>query len=323
MNGAENITNPAPAGKNAPVLDAKGKARLQKAVKDFEAIFMGMMMKSMRSTVPKDGQSGDSFGNDVMESLFDTEVAKKMAGRSNLGLADMLYRSITNEPLPAPGATAPSTMPTTLATTLARAQALQSAPRARALQSTPPSATPSAPASAPAHAKASRSAVTVPHAGALQQAPAQPVVWTAPSASTLDRIASYEHIIQDASQKHGVDTTIIKAVIAVESAGQANAVSAKDAKGLMQLTDTTAADMGVTNVWNPAENIHGGAKYLQSLTRRFPGDTASIIASYNAGPGRVEKHGGIPPIPETQAYVRRVMNYMKFFEKEEASNERR
>jgi soluble lytic murein transglycosylase-like protein len=163
----------------------------------------------------------------------------------------------------------------------------------------------------------------VPHAGALQQAPAQPVVWTAPSASTLDRIASYEHIIQDASQKHGVDTTIIKAVIAVESAGQANAVSAKDAKGLMQLTDTTAADMGVTNVWNPAENIHGGAKYLQSLTRRFPGDTASIIASYNAGPGRVEKHGGIPPIPETQAYVRRVMNYMKFFEKEEASNERR
>ena len=332
MNGAENITNPAPAGKNAPVLDAKGKARLQKAVKDFEAIFMGMMMKSMRSTVPKDGQSGDSFGNDVMESLFDTEVAKKMAGRSNLGLADMLYRSITNEPLPAPGATAPSTMPTTLATTLARAQALQSAPRAQALQSapraqalqsTPPSATPSAPASAPAHAKASRSAVTVPHAGALQQAPAQPVVWTAPSASTLDRIASYEHIIQDASQKHGVDTTIIKAVIAVESAGQANAVSAKDAKGLMQLTDTTAADMGVTNVWNPAENIHGGAKYLQSLTRRFPGDTASIIASYNAGPGRVEKHGGIPPIPETQAYVRRVMNYMKFFEKEEASNERR
>jgi len=144
-----------------------------------------------------------------------------------------------------------------------------------------------------------------------------------PSASTLDRIASYEKIIQDASVKHGVDTTMIKAVIAAESAGKSDAVSAKDAKGLMQLTDTTAADMGVTNVWNPAENIHGGAKYLRSLTQKFPHDTASVIASYNAGPARVEKHGGVPPIPETKAYVRRVMEYMKYFEKEEASHEGR
>ena len=80
MDGTANITNPAPGGKNTPVLDAKGKARLQKAVKDFEAIFMGMMMQSMRSTVPKDESSGESFGNDAMQSLFDAEVAKKMAG---------------------------------------------------------------------------------------------------------------------------------------------------------------------------------------------------------------------------------------------------
>jgi len=100
MDGTANITTPAAAPKSGAVLDAKGKARLQKAVKDFEAIFMGMMMKSMRSTVPKDGESGESFGGDVMESLFDQEVAKRMAGRSNLGLAEMLYRSITKEPLP-------------------------------------------------------------------------------------------------------------------------------------------------------------------------------------------------------------------------------
>jgi len=307
MDGAAHITSPAPAGKNTPALDAKGKARLQKAVRDFEAIFMGMMMKSMRSTVPKDGQSGDSFGDDVMESLFDAEVAKKMAGRSNLGLADMLYRSITHEPLPGtpPGADKAAVVPQT--------PAPQGVPQPRVLQGAPGPLPPPA----PAPAKTPRTAVTVPHPAAQQG------VWTAPSASTLDRIASYENIIQDASQKHGVDTTMIKAVIAAESAGKADAVSAKDAKGLMQLTDTTAADMGVANVWNPAENIHGGAKYLQSLTRRFPGNTASIIASYNAGPGQVAKHGGVPPIRETQAYVRRVMNYMKYFEKEEASNEGR
>jgi soluble lytic murein transglycosylase-like protein len=321
MDGTANITNPAPAGKSAPVLDAKGKVRLQKAVKDFEAIFMGMMMKSMRSTVPKDGQSGDSFGNDVMESLFDTEVAKKMAGRSNLGLAEMLYRSITNEPLPG-AASAQSGKPGSLPVR----DCLPSAPEGDAANASPSGISPAsapAPAAPQAHSGASRSAATTPRTGAFRQPPAQPGVWAAPSASTLDRIASYEHIIRDASQEHGVDTTMIKAVIAAESAGKANAVSAKDAKGLMQLTDTTAADMGVANVWNPAENIHGGTKYLQSLTLRFPGDTASINASYNAGPGRVEKHGGVPPIPETQAYVRRVMNYMKYFEKEEASNEGR
>ena len=116
---------------------------------------------------------------------------------------------------------------------------------------------------------------------------------------------------------------MIKAVIAAESGGDRNAVSPKDAKGLMQLTDSTASDMGVRNVWNPGENIQGGAKYLQTLIQRFPGDPESVIASYNAGPGRVAKHGGVPAIPETQAYVRRVMNYMNYYEQEEAAHARR
>jgi len=314
------------------------------------------MMKSMRSTVPKDGQSGDSFGNDVMESLFDSEVAKRMAGRSNLGLADMLYRSITNEPLPTtaigtaqttmagtetsqapPSTTVPKALQGTQVlrklprpvaqqggeTTLARTETSQGAPRTPTSQgATPASAQPGA-ASTMAPSAALQGAPRRNSSQAVPSVATDPGAWVVPSASTLDRIASYERMIQDAAQKHGVDTTMIKAVIAAESAGKADAVSAKDAKGLMQLTDSTAADMGVTNVWNPSENIHGGAKYLQSLTQKFPGDTASVIASYNAGPGRVGKHGGVPPIPETQAYVRRVMNYMKYFEKEEASNEGR
>jgi Rod binding domain-containing protein len=300
MDGTGNITKPAEAPKSTPPLDAKGKARLQKAVKDFEAIFLGMMMKSMQSTVPKDDASGESFGGDAMESLFDAEVAKRMAGRSNLGLAEMLYKSITKESLPAyepppAGSGSVKSLPLWDGPSVMSKGASTMAPEAT------PKATPNlAPKVAP------------PPAGA----------WTsAPSVSTRERIASYENIIQEAAQKHGVDTTMLKAVIAAESGGKKNAVSPKEAKGLMQLTDSTAADMGVRNVWNPSENIHGGAKYLQSLIQRFPDDTRSVLASYNAGPGRVEKHGGVPPIPETQAYVRRVMNYMNYFQQEEASHE--
>jgi soluble lytic murein transglycosylase-like protein len=342
MNAPGNITNPAAVQKSGSPLDAKGKARLQKAVKDFEAIFMGMMMNSMRSTVPRDAASGESFGNDVMESLFDAEVAKRMAGRSNLGLAEMLYRSITKESLSAPDPVLPAedSQRTSLA-----------APRSHAMHfvpGTPPAPAPEAlhpdPAAlAPVAAKASamaRSLAPPPTAPApvaaktstmspsLAPAPvapslAPPVPPKAPSPSTLDRIAAYENIIQEAARNHGVDSTMLKAVIAAESGGNRNAVSPKEAKGLMQLTDSTAGEMGVRNVWNPRDNIQGGARYLQSLIQRFPGDTESVIASYNAGPARVEKHGGIPPIPETQAYVRRVMNYINFFEQKEASNEGR
>ncbi len=311
MPATGNITNPASAPKSATVLDAKGKARLQKAVKDFEAIFMGMMMKSMRSSVPDEEGAGQSFGGDVMESLFDDAVAKQMAGRSNLGLADMLYRSITKEPLPGsvPGAAG-------IQGNVTAANVLPAVSAAHDMNAASGGTRP-VPASA-----ATKS--PVPEPDPRDSDAASPAgAWTVPSASTLDRIASYENIIQGAARAHGVDSTMLKAVIAAESAGNRNAVSPKDAKGLMQLTDSTAADMGVANVWNPRENIEGGAKYLRSLIQRFPDDTKSVIASYNAGPARVAKHGGVPPIPETQAYVKRVMNYMNFFEQEEAAHEGR
>jgi soluble lytic murein transglycosylase-like protein len=75
--------------------------------------------------------------------------------------------------------------------------------------------------------------------------------------------------------------------------------------------------MGVRNVWNPRENIFGGAKYLQQLLERFRGNLEQAVASYNAGPGAVEKHGGVPPIKETKEYVRRVMSYMQYFQQQE------
>ena len=299
------------AARSDPTLDAARKARLQKAVKDFEAIFLGMMMKSMRSSVPKDEGAGDSFGGDIMESMFDEEVARQMAGRSNLGLADMLYRSITHEPMPGTAAAAPgklvpaAAVPHAAVSPAGHAQEAARAPAAPA-RNAPAAQIPAAPSAQ----------VKKPAA-----APPRPV--TGPPASVRERIAAYEDLIREAAAYHGVDSTVIKAVIAAESGGDRRAVSPKDAKGLMQLTDSTAVDMGVRNVWDARDNIQGGARYLQSLLERFDGDTKNAIASYNAGPARVERHGGVPPIPETQAYVRRVMNYIHFFEQEEASNEGR
>jgi soluble lytic murein transglycosylase-like protein len=105
-----------------------------------------------------------------------------------------------------------------------------------------------------------------------------------------------------------VDSSLVAAVIAQESAGNQYAVSRAGAKGLMQLIDTTARQLGVSKVYDPAQNIFGGAKYLRQLLDRFGGDKSLALASYNAGPGAVDRYQGIPPYRETQEYVRRVLD---------------
>jgi soluble lytic murein transglycosylase-like protein len=135
-----------------------------------------------------------------------------------------------------------------------------------------------------------------------------------PTEQALNRLSKYEHIIQEASETHGVDKNIIKAVILAESAGKEDAISTANAKGLMQLIDATADYLGVRNVWNPKENIFGGTKYLAELLRKYDGDLKLALAGYNAGPGNVDKYNDIPPFTETQTYVKRVMGYLNHLE---------
>ncbi len=130
------------------------------------------------------------------------------------------------------------------------------------------------------------------------------------SNSLNDRIEQYMPIIQDAASKFGISENLIKSVIRTESAGKHDAVSPVGAKGLMQLMDGTASDMGVEDSLDPKQNIMGGAKYLKYLMDRFENDTETALAAYNAGPGNVEKYGGIPPFNETQNYVKKVLNYL-------------
>ena len=130
----------------------------------------------------------------------------------------------------------------------------------------------------------------------------------------MKRIGEYEDMIEAASKKFGIDKKLIQSVILTESAGKADAKSRANAKGLMQLMDSTATDMGVNNPWNPEENINGGTKYLSKLLAKYGGDTDMALAAYNAGPGNVKKYNGIPPFKETQNYIKRVNNYLNLLD---------
>ena len=117
-------------------------------------------------------------------------------------------------------------------------------------------------------------------------------------------------LIRGASQRHGVPEQLISAVIRVESGFNARAVSRKGARGLMQLMPETAAILGVRDSFDPVENINGGVRHLRGLLDRFGNDLPLVLAAYNAGEGAVNTYRGIPPYPETQSYVGRILSIL-------------
>jgi soluble lytic murein transglycosylase-like protein len=127
-----------------------------------------------------------------------------------------------------------------------------------------------------------------------------------PAASVLAAPEQFTQMIRAAAAKHGVDENLIARVIAVESNFNPRAVSRKQALGMMQLLPETALRYSVANVFDPAQNIDGGTHYLKDLLARYRGNLSLALAAYNAGPEMVERYGGVPPFPETLAYVRRI-----------------
>ncbi len=110
---------------------------------------------------------------------------------------------------------------------------------------------------------------------------------------------------------HNLSPALVKAIIKAESNGRMKAVSPKGAQGMMQLMPFTSRRLRVSDPFDPVENIEGGIKYIKELLGAFGGNVVHAVAAYNAGPQAVRKYSGIPPYPETQLYVKRVMTYYR------------
>lgn len=139
--------------------------------------------------------------------------------------------------------------------------------------------------------------------------PASATVATpASSATAVPPGTTVDDFITAASEKHRIDRALIESVIKAESAYNPRAVSPKGARGLMQLMPATAAELGVSDAFDPQANIEAGTRYLQQLLVKYNQDLAKALAAYNAGPHRVQQYNGVPPYRETHAYVVKVIS---------------
>jgi soluble lytic murein transglycosylase-like protein len=117
--------------------------------------------------------------------------------------------------------------------------------------------------------------------------------------------------VEAIARRRGLDPKLVRAVVEVESAFRPDAVSPKGATGLMQLMPSTASELGVADPLDPEANVDGGVRYLIQLLDLYNGDVQKALAAYNAGPGAVARHNGVPPFRETREYVRKVMKKYK------------
>lgn len=283
-----------PATKPAAAKSAAGgksldmeKLRLRKATKELESFFVLHMLKAMRQTIPKSSLLTGGLGEDTYTSMFDEELSKMVAG-GPASLSESLYRSLEKHLTAESG------------DTLATSGIFKSGVTERSR----PSSTTAASRVEPEKLKVKAAAkeTTSP------KAPSPPVV--RPKITSDAVLETYGPTIEEASRKYSLDPTLVYSVIITESGGDPNAVSPKGAKGLMQLMDSTAEQLGVVDSLNPQQNIHGGAKYLRQLLDKYNGDLPRTLAAYNAGPGAVDKHKGVPPYAETKRYVDKVMGHL-------------
>ena len=122
-----------------------------------------------------------------------------------------------------------------------------------------------------------------------------------------------EAIIQKAGKRYGIEPALIRAVIRVESNFRSSAVSPKGAKGLMQIMPGNFKQLGISNPFDPEQNVMGGTSYLRFLLIRYNKRLSFALAAYNAGPSSVDKCQGVPPIKETQAYLKKVVHYYRLY----------
>jgi soluble lytic murein transglycosylase-like protein len=139
-------------------------------------------------------------------------------------------------------------------------------------------------------------------------APSAPAVVASANSSAKLSPADLAEMLAKAGDEHNLDVDLLASLVKAESGGNARAVSRSGARGLMQLMPSTAAGLGVSDSFEPRQNVRGGSAYLDALLLRYHDNMALALAAYNAGPAAVDKYHGIPPYRETQAYVARVIH---------------
>ena len=144
---------------------------------------------------------------------------------------------------------------------------------------------------------------------ATQLAAATAAGTPAATTDTAGDTGQYDALIQASATRNGVDPALLKGLIRQESGFDPDAGSSAGAQGLTQLMPGTASALGVTDLHDPAQSIEGGAEYLSQQLKTFGGDESKALAAYNAGPGAVQRYGGVPPYAETQQYVQNVLGY--------------
>lgn len=254
-------------------LSVDEKAKLENASRGFESIFLNMMLKEIRKAQLVD-ENDEGFGSDILLDYSYMTLSDKISSTGKgIGIAAQIYKFFTGENIPEKNVIEK------------QGQSIDN----------------------------NYSNVASNVAGIKEVVRSE----IPNSSSFIDRVKrrinNYEQIIETASKTYDIDKSLIKSVITAESAGLPNAKSSAGAKGLMQLMDSTAKDLGVSNSFDPTENIMGGTKYLSQMLKRFGNDLNLALAAYNAGPGNVEKHDGVPPFKETTTYIDRVKKYLKLF----------
>jgi len=249
------------------------KTKLEKASRGFESIFLNMMLKEIRKAQLGD-ENDEGFGSDILLDYSYMTLSDKISSTGKgIGIASQIYKYFTGENIP---------------------ESITIENQANKITS-----------------------ISQELKNKVEMLPAitgnEKVVGGNFIDRVKNRLSKYEDIIEKASKEYGINKELIKSVITAESAGLPNAKSSAGAKGLMQLMDSTAKDLGVNNSFDPNENIMGGAKYLNQMLTRFGNDLTLALAAYNAGPGNVEKHGGVPPFKETTSYIEKVKRYLKLF----------